>query len=177
MALRLLEAAVIAIATAQIARIALKPPFRRDMADIPVLAIAGGTLALATTALGLWLMRRWPVSVDVAAFASVIGLAATSWRARPDYGRRRGWPPGSLGVGASLDAIDDRDFYLNQARTHGPVFKMSQFGRPVVCVVGLGRGRDLLKSNTVVLAGAPLPYNRFVPRGSLRYMGGRRASA
>jgi hypothetical protein len=172
LALRLLEAAVVAIAAVQIARIALKPPFRRDMAAIPALAIAGVALALAMTALGLWLMRRWPVILDLTAFISVIGLAAAWWRARPAYGRRRGWPSGSLGVGASLDAIDDRDFYSDQARIHGPVFKMSQFGRPVVCVVGLERGRDLLKLNTAALAGASLPYDRFVPRGTLRYMAG-----
>ena len=172
MTLRLLEAAVIAVAVVQMARIALKPPFRRDMKDIPLLAVSLGVLALTLTALGLWLMRRWPVIVDIAAVISVVGMAAAWWRARPSFGRQRGWPAGSLAVGASLDAIDDRDFYLDQSKIHGPVFKMSQFGRPVVCVVGLGRGRDLLQSNPAALTGASLPYNRFVPQGSLRYMAG-----
>lgn len=99
-----------------------------------------------------------------------MGLVFAWWRALPGYGRRHNWPPGSLGLGASLDAVGDRHFYADQARIHGPVFKMSQFGRPVLCVLGLARGRDVLLNNADFLAAATLSYNRFVPKGSLRYM-------
>ena len=45
--------------------------------------------------------------------------------------------PGDTILGMSLDAIGDRTFYQDQAALHGPVFKMSQFGRPVLCILGL----------------------------------------
>ena len=140
---RFLEAVVVVFAVGQLVRIALKPPFRRDMAAFP-----------ATAAVGSWMIIRWPLVLHAAAVASAVALIAAWWRARPGYGRSAGWPPGSLGIGASLDAINDRTFYLDQARIHGPVFKMSQFGRPVLCVVGLSRGRELLHQNAGALTGA-----------------------
>ena len=170
--LRILEAALVAFAAGQVVRIGLKPPFRRDMAALPQLALAVGVTVAAVGFLAVAALVRWPAALHLAAGTSLVGLAAAWWRARPSYGRVRHWPPGTLGINASLDAIDDRDFYMQQARVHGPVFKMSQFGRPVLCVVGLTRIRDLLHSHQEALAGASLPYNRFVPKGSLRYMSG-----
>jgi cytochrome P450 len=171
MLLRFVDAAILAIAAWQALRLAFKPPFRRDLAALPPLALLSGVLAVAALAsVGVWALARWPGVLHLTAFATLVVMAAAWWRARPTYSRRRGWPPGSLGIGASLDAINDRSFYLDQARAHGPVFKMSQFGRPVLCVVGLARARDLLQGQPDALAGAALPYNRFVPQGMLRYM-------
>ena len=170
---RFLEAVVVVFAVGQLVRIALKPPFRRDMAAFPATAAIGWVIALTGAAVGSWMIIRWPLVLHAAAVASAVALIAAWWRARPGYGRSAGWPPGSLGIGASLDAINDRTFYLDQARIHGPVFKMSQFGRPVLCVVGLSRGRELLHQNAGALTGAALPYNRFLPKGSLRYMTAR----
>ena len=118
------------------ARIALKPPFRRDFAALPGLALGLSASALCGGALALWLLWYFPALRHAAALGSTIAIAFLVWRARPTYKRRAGWPPGSLGFGASLDAIDNKAFYLQQAALHGPVFKMSQFGRPVLCVVG-----------------------------------------
>ena len=151
-------------------RLGLKPPFRRDLAALPALR---AWLALATLVLlviGAGMLSRFPVLVHVAAGGALVAMAFLWWRGRPSYGRSWGWPPGSLGLGASLDAVDNRDYYLEQAARHGPVFKMSQFGRPVLCVVGLSRGRQLLQDHKAALAGASLPYNRFVGNGMLRYM-------
>ncbi|MBL0172143.1 MAG: cytochrome P450 [Gemmatimonadaceae bacterium] len=170
--LRLFEIALVVVAAGQLVRIGLKPPFRRDMVALPHLALAGGGVAILTGMAAVAVVLRWPVALHVAAVVSLAGWAMAWWRARPSYGQARHWPPGSLGINASLDAIDDRDYYGNQARLHGPVFKMSQFGRPVLCVVGLTHIRDLLHSHPEALAGASLPYNRFVPKGSLRYMSG-----
>lgn len=164
------ELVVLAVALGQVLRIAVKAPIRRELASAPWVAVAVGVGGIASAGVGIWAAIRWPGLVHLAAIAAVWLLAVGWWRARPDYGRRRGWPPGSLGIRASVDAVGDRNYYRDQARLHGPVFKMSQFGRPVVCVVGLGAGRDLLHGQADGLAGAPLPYNRFVPRGSLRYM-------
>ena len=165
-----LEAVVVLVAVAQVVRIAVKPPFRRDMAAFPVTAALGWLLAITAAIVGTWMLIRWPALLHAAALVSAVALIAAWWRARPDYGRAAGWPPGSLGIGASLDAINDRTFYLDQARLHGPVFKMSQFGRPVLCVVGLSRARELLHQHASALTGASLAYNRFLPKGSLRYM-------
>jgi len=163
---RWLSLVVLAIALAQVARIGALRPIRRELAKAPLIALTG-VLALL---IGAALLVRWPWLVDVAAAAAAVALLASWWRARPSYGSARGLPPGSLGIRASVAAVDDRDFYRDQGLRFGPVFKMSQFGRPVVCVIGLGRGREILRGQPESLAGAPLPYNRFLPRGMLRYM-------
>ena len=151
-------------------RLGLKPPFRRDLAALPVLRAWLALATLVTLVIGVWMLSRFPVLLHVVAVGALVAMASLWWRARPSYGRSRGWPPGSLGLGASLDAVDNRDYYLEQAARHGPVFKMSQFGRPVLCVVGLSRGRQLLQDHKSALTGASLPYNRFVGNGMLRYM-------
>jgi cytochrome P450 len=161
---------IVAVAVAAALRIALKPPFRRDLAELPALRawlVAGG---LAGAVIALWGLIRFPVVLALAASGSLLAMAVLWYRAREAHGHRRGWPPGSLGIGASLDAIDDREYYLSQAARHGPIFKMSQFGRPVLCVVGLARARQLLQEHRAALAGASLPYNRFTGKGMLRYL-------
>lgn len=161
---------IVAVAGVAALRLALKPPFRRDLAALPTLRNWLLIVGLIAVALGIWTLWRFPVLLHVAAFAAAGASAFLWWRARPSYGRTSGWPPGSLGIGASLDAIDNRDYYLEQAARYGPIFKMSQFGRPVLCVVGLARGRQLLQDHGAALAGASLTYNRFIGNGLLRYM-------
>ena len=165
------ELAILSVALGMVLRIALKPPFRRDLRELPRRwVVLGVVLAVAGLTLGAWIVIRWG---SVRHFAVVVALAGMigAWvRARPQYGMRRGFPPGSLGVGRSVDAIYDRGFYLDQVRSHGPVYKMSQFGRPVVCVYGLRRARTLLATESDALVGASLPYNRALGKGSLRYM-------
>jgi cytochrome P450 len=165
-----LSAAVVSCAAVGIARIGLKPPFRRDLAALPGLRMVLLVTIPSALAIAILAFVRFPWILHVAAVLAAVGSAFLWWRARPDYGRARGWPPGSLGLGASLDAIDNKAFYAVQAERYGPVFKMSQFGRPVLCVVGLGRGRKLLLENRDCLTGASLPYNRFAGKGLLRYM-------
>jgi cytochrome P450 len=169
----LVEATVLLVAIVQVVRVAIKPPLRRDAAAFPALAI---TLALVAVAGGIAVAAavvRWRPLLHVLAVATASALVFAWARARPAYGVGRGLPPGSLGIGHSLDAIDDRWFYRDQARRHGRVFKTGQFGRPVVCVVGLAQGRALLNAHPEALAAATLPYNRRLPRGTLRYMSER----
>ncbi len=161
------------MALGQVVRIAVKQPIRRELAAAPTVALGLGVGAVVLAVLGIWSAIRWPWLVQVAAAGAAVLMVAAWWRARPGYGRRRGWPPGSLGIRASIDGISDRNFYRDQARLHGPVFKMSQFGRPVVCVVGLAAVREILNGQAESLAGAQLPYNRFLPKGSLRYLTGK----
>ena len=173
MILLLVETTVFLLGAVHVGRILAKPPLRRDAAAFPVLAATIAVGLFGAAGLAVALMARWPTVRHVAAAAVVGALAFAWWRARSAYGVSRGRPPGSLGIGRSLDAIDDRTFYRDQARVHGPVFKTGQFGRPVVCVVGLAYGRELLNANPDALAAATLPYNRRLPRGTLRYMSER----
>lgn len=162
--------AIVIVAIAGTLRLALKPPFRRDLATMPALRavlVAGGFAAISA---GAWVLSASVELLHLTAAACLLVMSWLWWRARPSYGRSRGWPAGSLGLSASLDAIDRREYYLEQAAHHGPVFKMSQFGRPVLCVVGLARGRQLLQEHRASLGAATLPYNRFVANGMLRYM-------
>ena len=40
-----------------------------------------------------------------------------------------------------LGPITDERYLLEQARRHGPVFKIARFGRPIACVVGIADKR------------------------------------
>jgi cytochrome P450 len=148
--------------------LAMKPAVVRELRT-PQGILAVLTLPAAGAAL-VWLLATVPAARRPVTLVAAVGLLLAWWRARPGYGSRRGLPRGSLSVGRSLDAIHDRSFYRDEARRHGPIFKMSQFGRPVACVVGIQRARRVLVDQADRLSGATLPYNRFVPRGSLRYM-------
>lgn len=165
-----IEILILAVASGLAVRVALRPPLWREFRDNPGFGVMAFALLTVAGAFALWAASKWLVARHgLVASAGLLAMAAW-WRARPSYGRRRHWPPGSLGIRHSLDAIDDRRFYFNQAERFGPVFKMSQFGRPVVCVLGLERARRLLVEHGASLAGATLPYHRLIPRGFLRYM-------
>src|SRR3990172_4273656 len=71
-------------------------------------------------------------------------LLTLGWRALPGYGRRRGLPPGQLTL-LPLGPWFDEQFFLNQAARYGQVFKTSYFFQPMVCIVGLPIGLDLLR--------------------------------
>lgn len=164
-----LEAAVWAVAAVQTLRIARRPVVWRIAKTYPLAAVAAFVLGLVAcggiaVAMGSPPARRGITAVVLAA------LVYATWRARPNRGARRNVPPGSLGFGASLDALDERHFYEREAERHGPIFKTSQFGQPVVCVMGTARGRDLLLKQRAHLEGARLPYADHVPEGVLRYM-------
>jgi cytochrome P450 len=165
-----LEGLVVACGAWQVARIAARPSVRRELSEHPIaVAVA---IVLALLALGLLAFvasRSAPLRRGTVALTAV-AIALAAWRARPGYGARKGLAPGSLGLGASFDAIDERGFYLRQAARYGPVFKTSQFGTPVLCVVGLAAGRELIARHGERLEGATLPYTRLIPKGALRFM-------
>jgi len=145
---------------------------RREAAGHPVAAIALVAALAAFAAAVAWAAAVSPPARHFAAAATLALVLAAWWRAREGYGASRRWPPGSLGLRASLEAIDDRSFYRDQAARHGPMFKMSQFGRPVACVVGFERAHRILVDHADALAPALLPYNRVLTQGVLRYMTG-----
>lgn len=140
---------------------------------VPSPARTRALLALALVvyvSLVVWIAIAAPALLTVLAIVVAAGFAYACWRARPAYGRGRGLPPGSLGLRASLQALTDYKFYEKQAHRHGPIFKTSQYYRPVLCVVGLSRAREFLRDHHEQLTSAPLPINRHIAGGSLRFM-------
>ena len=124
-------------------------------------ALAAGVAAAAVFA---------PSLLTAGAAAALLLAVAELWYARPAWGRRRGLPPGSLGI-FPANWADDR-FYLRQAGRHGPVFKTSNFLRPTACIVGLERGYSLLRESGDKLETPRLPFADNAPGGLLRYMKG-----
>ena len=134
----------------------------------PRLFLAAGIALYAGAA--AWVAGVWPGALLPLAALVGIGWVWMAWRARPGAGRRRGLPPGSLGVRSSLRALADYRFYEGETGRHGPVFKTSQYHRPVLCVVGLDRCQRFLREHAERLTSAPLPIDSYVEGGILRYM-------
>ncbi|MSQ99300.1 MAG: cytochrome P450 [Xanthomonadales bacterium] len=73
-------------------------------------------------------------------------------------------------------------FIQQQADRYGRTFKLNQFGtgagpdprqrlwQPVVCVMGMERAQNILREHDARLLPTIAPFNRFVPKGYLRYM-------
>ncbi|MGH7554497.1 MAG: cytochrome P450, partial [Longimicrobiales bacterium] len=169
-ALLIAEAGILGVALAQVVRFALKPPVWREIREAPIAASLLIILGVIATYAAARAAIAWDAARHGCAAALAGGMLFTAWRARPSYGSRRRFPPGSLGIGSSIDAIRDRGSYRDQAARHGPLFKTSQFGRPVICILGLARIRDVFREHGESLEGATLPYNKFVPHHMLRYM-------
>jgi cytochrome P450 len=167
----LLEGLVLAGAVWPAARVVAQPVVGREIRRHRPAALAGAAAAglaalalLACAAVASAPLRRASVALVA------LGAALAAWRARPAYGAGSRLAPGSLGLRRSLEAIDRRELYLREAARHGPVFKSGQFGRPVLCVLGLGRGLELLTRHAHQLEAAALPYTRLIPKGAIRYM-------
>ena len=101
--------------------------------------------------------------------ATAIG-AILLWRSRPDYGVSSGLAAGIPGAAAGAAAGAILSSTNVQALRHGPVFKVSQFGQPTVCLVGLDRANRLLLEHDEQLVAPPLPFSRFIEGGYLRYL-------
>jgi cytochrome P450 len=110
-----------------------------------------------------------PAWLRLPAILATVGIAGLLWRTRPSFGIRSGLPPGSL-YPLPERPWSDPEFYARQARRYGDVFKMCQFGRPMVCVVGLDRADRLLQRFDDRLEAPPLPFSRFIEGGYLRYL-------
>jgi len=167
-----LEALIVAAAALAVLRVLLKRPVRREFATHPILMtaalIAGGALVAG---LG-WIALRSDVARHVMAAVLGVALLAAWWRARPGYGARRGLPPGSLGLGASLDMVDDPTFYLRAAERWGPIFKTAQIHQPVICIADSRLGHELLERRTDALVQVEWPFNRLFPGGYVEFMNG-----
>lgn len=102
----------------------------------------------------------------------LIGVAAGwyAWLARPGRGRRQSLPPGPARIGTR--PLADPDFFFEQQRRYGAVFKSNHFRKPMVCIVGLKEAGEFLAANGDSLRPLALEWDRFVPNGMARWMTG-----
>lgn len=142
------------------------PSIRKEYSRLAFTAI--GILAIWCVLIVVVALVAPGVSVAIAVLAAGL-LIAERWRARVRYGMARGLPPGSLSLVPRGPWIDEK-YYATQAARHGPVFKMSQFFRPMVCLMGPSEGVDLLEQHASNLYSPPVRFSRFIPRGYIRYM-------
>ena len=91
------------------------------------------------------------------------------WRARPNYGSNRNLPTGSLQLAPTRPWVDYL-FYKKQATKYGAIMKMNHFVRPMICITGFEYAADLLNRFDDKLGTPPMPFNRYVPGGFMRYM-------
>ena len=148
----------------------------RRLATRPLARMFPRVFAALSGALVLWLLvvgalaLGFPAALHPLFAVTVPGVCVMAWRNRARYGRSRALPPGSLSLTTSIQALVDRDFYRKQAARHGAIFKMSQFHQPVICVVGLSRGHQLLREHQDALGPSPQRFSQYIPGGFLRYM-------
>ena len=86
-------------------------------------------------------------------------------------GRGLSWPPGELDFRLSINRRE-QTFLLEQARKYGPIFKQWMYGTHTTCVVGLKRGRKLLRDNHLKMSSVTIDQTALYPKGNLRVMQG-----
>src|SRR5436190_11182469 len=158
---------VAAAAIAPLVPLCLHPKFVRAF---PRIVFSCGAVILAYLAV-LTLTALWrPALLLWFAMASSTEAVFLIWRSRRAYGSRRNLPPGSLTI-LPLEPWLNRFHYAQLADEYGPIFKTSHFYHPMVCIMNLESGLDLLKEHDDVRLRSPkvLP-DRFMPCGFLRGM-------
>jgi len=165
--------ALLVAAAAPGLRIVSKPPALNELRGRPglvaILFVGAAAVALA----GIALVRRQPATLPVVAIGLLAINVVAWWRARPAWGRSRSLPPGSLGLGRSLDALSDPDFYADCALRWGPVFKSAQFHRPVACITDLPVGLTFLRQREADLTSPRLPFGRVSPGHYIAFLSDR----
>jgi cytochrome P450 len=162
------------LAAIPIGRVLARRPVWVEAAGRPVVIGCLVTLAVVGAGLVVTAVGRLPLLAPVLAGAALLGAFLAWLRARPSWGRGRRLPPGSLGVAESLDAISEPDYYAEAARRWGPVFKMAQFHRPVVCVTDLPLGLRVLNEQRDRMRQPRLPFGRLSPGNYIEFMNDER---
>jgi cytochrome P450 len=150
-----------------------KPPVQREIRENPLAASGLFTGTAIVVALLLQMASRSYIAMLLVGLSGLAVAVLAFIRSRPNYGTGRGLPPGSLALISSLDSLSDPDFYLAAAARWGPVFKMSQFHRPVICVVDLKIGLEVLSSEKDSLEPCQQSFQRFIPGGYIEFMKGQ----
>ena len=167
-----LEGLILVVTVVLVARVLVRRPIRVEARAHPALALATIAVGVAALVVAGWVASRWDVARHTIVVVLALASIAALWRAAPTFGSRRGLPPGSLGLGTSLDAIGDPTFYRRAVQRWGRVFKMSQVHQPVVCIADLGVAQALFSAHAADLGQSEWSFNRLVPDGYLEYMRG-----
>ena len=162
----LLEIGVLLAVVAPELRAASSAAYRRVF---PYDALMIGASAVSYIAVVAAITIYKPESLRFLAAAALTFILYLLWRSRPSYGVAAGLPPGSL-ERLPVRPWSDPDFYKSQHERFGNVFKVSQFGRPMACIVGLERTNRLLLQHDEQMVAPPLPFSRFIEGGYLRYL-------
>ena len=162
----LLEISVLVALAVPNLRAATSSAYRRVFPFDALRIGAGAIVYLVVIAAVALYDPRW---LRVPAITAAIALAYLIWRARAGYGVNAKLPPGSLDP-LPVGPWRDPEFYKQRAARYGDVFKTSQFGQPMVCIVGLDRANRLLLEHDHQLVAPPLPFSRFIEGGYLRYL-------
>lgn len=168
------EVAVLMAVAVVVLRLLVKRPVRRELMAHPVASLGALVVGLIGTIAVIWLVLPLQLLRHALAAGLATLLLVASIGARPQYGSRRGLPPGSLSLAESLEAIEDPDYYSRTSERWGPVFKMRQIHQPVACITDLEMGLDLFRSQGDRLRQSDWAFNRLVPGGYLEYMDGER---
>jgi len=127
-----------------------------------------GLLVVYALAIAFLVIFAPRLTLPIAAGVTVL-LLIERWRARSHYGGKRQLPPGRLSLVPRRPWVDEA-FFRGQAKRYGPIFKMSQYFRPMVCVLGPRLGTSLIRQNEARLGAPPVRFNAFIPGGFIRYM-------
>ena len=156
------EVVVLLACVSPLMRLSLQASFARSFPDLLLLLRFGLMFgALVVVGLIIWMPSLLRPLTMLFAIVSVFFW----YRSTEHYGARARLPPGSLSLTRTFRAITEPDFFKESTARHGPIFKFSQLYRPAVCIVGLPRARELLKTHADKLRTAPLPFNESIPGG------------
>jgi cytochrome P450 len=173
-----LEIGVLLAAMWPFAATVANPSFRRSF---PGTAAAMAALTLLCLVIIACLTVYYPWWLRVLAGVAALLIAVALWQGRNNSGRSHKLPPGSLSL-IPFGYLCSPFFIQQQADRHGRTFKMNQFGRgagpnprlrlwqPVVCILGLDRAQKIMREQDAGLLPTIAPFNRFIPKGYLRYM-------
>ena len=154
------------------------PSFRRSFPRTA--AILAGLSLLCLVALACFLVY-YPLWLRPLAAVAACIIAVALWRGRSTSGHARGLPPGSLSL-TPFGYLCNPFFIQQQADRYGRTFKLNQFGtgagpdprrrlwQPMVCVMGMDRAQNILREQDARLLPTVALFNRFIPKGYLRYM-------
>ena len=164
------EALVLLLPIAPFLNLSRNPGFLRRLSLFPRVFGVLSFCLLAYLTVSILLVFSFPqYTALVITLASPPALYLYFWRARPVFGSDKRLPPGSLQIAPSGPWVDYL-YYRKQADKYGPIFKMNHFVQPMICLTGIHMGTEFLKHHEDSTVTPPMPFNRYIPNGFMRYM-------
>jgi cytochrome P450 len=164
------EAIVLLLPIAPFLNLYRNPGFLRRLSLFPrVFGVLSFCLLVYLTVAILLVFSFPQHSTLVITLAFPLALYLYYWRAGPTFGSKKRLPPGSLQLAPSGPWVDYL-YYRKQADQYGPIFKMNHFVQPMICLTGIQMGIEFLKHHEDSTVTPPMPFNRYIPNGFMRYM-------